>query len=105
MVNFWLKLLAVLVIWKNNTTYFTAKIQTDSDPGNSSDCIVVTLDYDNGCEVEHPMEQCCLHNDIDQSLKENYDTMISVVSLTCGDALFQGICNYLQTVEDAEFLK
>jgi hypothetical protein len=67
--------------------------------------MVVTLDNDNGCEVELPMKRCFLHNDIDQSLKENYDTMISVVSLTCGDVLFQGICNYLQIVEDAEFLK
>jgi hypothetical protein len=67
--------------------------------------MVVTLDNDNGCEVEQPTKRCCLYSDIDQSLKENYDTVISVVSLTCGDALFQGICNYLQIVEDAEFLK
>jgi hypothetical protein len=52
-----------------------------------------------------PTKRCCLHNDIDQPLKENYDTTISVVSLTYDDALFQEICNYLQTVEDAEFLK
>jgi hypothetical protein len=32
-------------------------------------------------------------------------TVISVVDLTCGDALFQGICNYLQTIEDADFLQ
>jgi hypothetical protein len=60
--------------------------------------MVVTLDNGNGCEVEQPTKLCCLHNDIEQSLKENYDIVISVISLSCGDAFFQGICNYLQTV-------
>jgi hypothetical protein len=45
------------------------------------------------------------HKDIAHSIKENYDTVINIVGLTCGDALFQGICNYIQTIEDAEFLK
>jgi hypothetical protein len=31
--------------------------------------------------------------------------VIGVMGLTCPDTLFEGICNYLQTIEDDELLK
>jgi hypothetical protein len=37
------------------------------------------------------------NNDSEQSLKQNYET---VIGLTFPDVLFEGSCNYLQTIED-----
>jgi hypothetical protein len=52
--------------------------------GNSDDCMLVT------------------DNNSNQSLKQNYETVIGVIGLTCPDALFKGICNYLQMIKDDE---
>jgi hypothetical protein len=41
-------------------------------------------------------------NNSNQSLKQNYETVIGVIGLTCPDALFKGICNYLQMIKDDE---
>jgi hypothetical protein len=66
--------------------------------------MVVTPNNDDGCDVYRPVKQSRSHKDIDHSIEENYDTVISVGCLMWGDVLFQGICNYLQTNEDADFL-
>jgi hypothetical protein len=65
--------------------------------------MLVTDNNDDGCEVEHIVKRYRPNNDSDQSLKWNYTTLISVISLTCSDALFEGIYNYLQTIKDYEF--
>jgi len=80
-------------------------MQEETDSGNPSDCMVTTPVEENGCEVEKPAKRSRSLQETDHSLQENYDTVVSVVALTCSDALFQGICNYLQLVEDAELLK
>jgi hypothetical protein len=104
MVKFQLKLAAVMVLWKNNIADFNTKMQANSDPGNPSNCMVVTPNNDDGFDVYRPVKRSRSHKDIDHSIEETYDTVISVVGLTCCDALFQGIYNYLQTIEDADFL-
>jgi hypothetical protein len=65
--------------------------------------MLVTDNNDDRCEVEHIVKRYRPNNDSDQSLKWNYTTLISVISLTCSDALFEGIYNYLQTIKDYEF--
>jgi hypothetical protein len=67
--------------------------------------MLVTNNNDDGCEVEHIVKRCRPNNDSDQPLKQNYITLIGVISLTCPDALFEGICNYLQMIKDDEFFK
>jgi hypothetical protein len=104
-VKFRLKLAAVMVLWKNNIADFSMKMQANSDPGNPSDWMVVTLNNDDGCDVYQRVKRSRSHKDIDHSIEENYDIVISVVGLRCGDALFQGSCNYLQTIEDVDFLQ
>jgi hypothetical protein len=42
------------------------------------------------------------NNDSDESLKQNYATLIGFISLMFPDALFEGICNYLQMIKDDE---
>jgi hypothetical protein len=44
------------------------------------------------------------NNDSDEALKQNYATLIGVISLTCPDALFEGICKYLQMIKDDNLL-
>jgi hypothetical protein len=50
-----------------------------------------------GCEVEHIVNRCRSIN--------NYASLIGVISLTCPDALFEGIYNYLQMIKDYKLLK
>jgi hypothetical protein len=80
-------------------------VKKNSDPENPDDCMLVIDNNDNGCEVEQLAKRCRLSNNSDQSLKQNYETVIGVMGLTCPDTLFEGICNYLQTIEDDELLK
>jgi hypothetical protein len=53
MVQFQFKLAAVLLLWKNNIVDFTVNVQEISDPGHPEDCMLVTDNNDDGCEVEH----------------------------------------------------
>jgi hypothetical protein len=48
---------------------------------------------------------CRSNNDSDQPLKQNYATLIGVISLTCPGALFEGIYNYVQMIKDDELFK
>jgi hypothetical protein len=52
MVQFQLKLAAVLLLWKNNIAYFTVNVQENNDPEHPNDCMLVTDNNDEGCEVE-----------------------------------------------------
>jgi hypothetical protein len=67
--------------------------------------MLVTDNNDDGCEVEQIAKRCRSNNDSDAALKQNYTTLIGVISLTCPDTLFEGICNYLQMIKDDELLK
>jgi hypothetical protein len=67
--------------------------------------MLLTEDNFYGCEVEQIAQRCRSNNNSDEALKQNYTTLIGVISLTCPDALFEGICNYLQMIKDEEFLK
>jgi hypothetical protein len=96
---------AVLLLWKNNIADFTINVQENSDPGHPDDYMLVTDNNDDGCEVEQIAKRYRSNNDSDESLKQNYATLIGVISLTCPDALFEGICNYLQMIKDDELLK
>jgi hypothetical protein len=58
-----------------------------------------------GCEVEHIVNRCRSINNSDAALKQNYASLIGVISLTCPDALFEGIYNYLQMIKDYKLLK
>jgi hypothetical protein len=95
----------VLLLWKNNITDFTVNVQENSDTGHPDDCMLVTDNNDDGCEVEQIAKRCRSNNNFDQSLKCNYATLIGVINLTYSDSLFEGICNYLQTIKDEELLK
>jgi hypothetical protein len=95
----------VLLLWKNNIVDFTVNVQENSDPGHLDDCMLLTDNNDDGCEVEHIAMRCRPNNNSDQPLKQNYATLIGVISLTCSNALFEGIRNYLQMTKDDEFLK
>jgi hypothetical protein len=81
-------------------------VQENIDLGHPSpdDCMLLTEDNFDGCEVEQIVNRCRWHNDSDEVLKQNYATLIGVISLTCPDALFEGICNYLQKIKDDELL-
>jgi hypothetical protein len=105
MMQFQLKFAALLLLWKNNIPDFTVNVQENSDPRHPDDYMLVTDNNNDGCEVEQIGKRCRPINDSDQSLKRNYATHIGVISLTCSDALFEGICNYLQTIKDVELLK
>jgi hypothetical protein len=83
----------VLLLWKNNIADFSVNVQENSDTENPSNCILVTDNNDNGCEVVHLAKKYRSNNDSDQSLKQNYETMIGVIGLTSPDALFEEICN------------
>jgi hypothetical protein len=67
--------------------------------------MLVTNNNDDGCEIEHIAKRCSSNNDSDEPLKRNYTTLIGVITLTCPDALFDGIYNYLQTIKDDGFVK
>jgi hypothetical protein len=67
--------------------------------------MLVTDNNDDGCEVEQIAKRSRLNNDSDESLTQNYATLIGIISLMCPDALFEGICNYLQMMKDDELLK
>jgi hypothetical protein len=67
--------------------------------------MLVTDNNDDGCEIEQIVKRSRSNNDSDESLKQNYATLIGVISLTCLDALFEEICNYLQMIKDDELLK
>jgi hypothetical protein len=105
MVQFRFKLTAVLLLWKNNIADFTIIVHENSDPGHPDDCMLDTDNNDDGCEVEQIAKRCWSNNDSNEALKQNYSTLIGVISLTCPDALFEGICNYPQMVKDDELLK
>jgi hypothetical protein len=105
MVQFRFKLAAVLLLWKNNIADFTINVQEISDPGYLEDCMLVTYNNNDRCKVEHIVKSCRLNNDSDEEVSQNYAMLTGVISLTCPGALFDGICNYLQTINDDEFVK
>jgi hypothetical protein len=67
--------------------------------------MLVTDNNDDGCKVEQIAKRSRSNNDSDESLTQNYATLIGIISLMCPDALFEGICNYLQMMKDDELLK
>jgi hypothetical protein len=67
--------------------------------------MLVTDNNNDGCEVEHIVKRYRSNNDSDEEVSQNYTTLIGVISLTCSDALFDGICIYLQMINDDEFVK
>jgi hypothetical protein len=67
--------------------------------------MLLTEDNFDGCKVEQIAKRCRSNNDSDDALKQNYATLIGAISLTCPDALFEGICNYRQMIKDDELLK
>jgi hypothetical protein len=80
-------------------------VQEISDPRHPEDCMLVTDNNDDGCEVEHVVKRCRSNNNSDKEVSQNYATLIGIISLMCLDALFDGICNYLQMINDDEFVK
>jgi hypothetical protein len=104
MVQFQFKLAAVLLLWKNNIADFAVNVHEISDLGHPDpdDCMLLTENNDDGCNVEQNAKRCRSNNDSDEALKQNYATLIDVISLTCLHALFEGICNYLQMIKDDE---
>jgi hypothetical protein len=80
-------------------------VHENSDPGHPDDCMLITDNNDDGCKVEQIAKRCRSNNDFDEILKQNYVTLIGVISLTWPDALFEGICSYLQMIKDDELLK
>jgi hypothetical protein len=96
---------AMLLLWKNNIVDFSVNVQEIIDLGNQGDCLLVTNNNDNECEVEQLAKRCWSNNDSDKSIKRNYETAIGVIGLMCPDTLFEGIYNYLRTIEDDELLK
>jgi hypothetical protein len=88
MLQFRLKLAAVLLLLKNNIANFTVNVQENSDPINLDVCMLVTDNNNDGCEVEQLVKTCRSNNDSDQLLKQNYEIVIGVIILMCLDALF-----------------
>jgi hypothetical protein len=88
MLQFRLKLTAVLLLLKNNIANFTVNVQENSDPINLDVCMLVTDNNNDGCEVEQLVKTCRSKNDSDQLLKQNYEIVIGVIILMCLDALF-----------------
>jgi hypothetical protein len=95
----------VLLLWKNNIANFTVNVQENSDFGHLDNCMLVTDNNDDRCELEQIVNRCRSNNDSNESLKQNYTTLIGGISLMCPDALFEGIYNYLQMIKDDELLK
>jgi hypothetical protein len=95
-----------MLLWKNNIADFTVNMQENIDPGHPDldDCMLFTKDNFDGWEVEHIVNRYRSNNDSDEALKQNYATLIGVISLTCPDALFEGICKYLQMIKDDNLL-
>jgi hypothetical protein len=60
----------VLLLWKNNITNFSVNVQKNSDPRNMDDCMLVTDNNINECEVEQLAKRYRSNNDSDQSLKQ-----------------------------------
>jgi hypothetical protein len=98
---------AVLLLWKNNITDFIVNVQESVDLGHPdpNDYLLLTEGNFDGCEVEHIVNIWRSINDSDEALKQNYAILIGVIGLTCPDALFEGIYNYLQMIKDDELLK
>jgi hypothetical protein len=94
-----------LLVWKNNIADFTVNVQEISDLGHPEDCILVTDNNDDGCEFEHIVKRCRSNNNSNEEVSQNYATLIGVINLTCPDTLFDGIYNYLQTINIDEFMK
>jgi hypothetical protein len=90
---------------KKQYSRFYCQCVENSDLGHPDDCMLVTDNNDDGCEIEQIVKRSRSNNDSDESLKQNYATLIGVISLTCLDALFEEICNYLQMIKDDELLK
>jgi hypothetical protein len=80
-------------------------VQDNSDPVHLDNYMLVTDNNDDGCGVEQIAKRCRSNNDSNEALKQIYATLIGVISLTCPNALFEGICNYLQMIKDDELLK
>jgi hypothetical protein len=59
----------VLLLWKNNIADFTINVHENSDPIYLDDCMLVTDNNDDGCEVEQIVKRCRLNNDYDDALK------------------------------------
>jgi hypothetical protein len=59
----------VLLLWKNNIADFTINVHENSDPIYPKDCMLVTDNNDDGCEVEQIVKRCRLNNDYDDALK------------------------------------
>jgi hypothetical protein len=59
----------VLLLWKNNIADFTINVHENSDPIYPDDCMLVTDNNDDGCEVEQIVKRCRLNNDYDDALK------------------------------------
>jgi hypothetical protein len=78
-----------------NIVDFTVNVHENSDPGHRDDCMLDTDNNNDGCKVEQIAKRYRSNNDSDEALKQNYATLIGVMSITCHDALFEGICNYL----------
>jgi hypothetical protein len=97
----------VLLLWKNSTAELSANVQENIDYGHPDpdDRMLLTEDNFDGCEVEQIVNRCRSNNDSDDALKQNYATLIGVIYSTCPNALFEGICNYLQMIKDDELLK
>jgi hypothetical protein len=90
---------------KNNIANFTVNVHENSDPRHPDDCVLDTDNNDDGCEVVQIVKRCRLNNDSEEALKQNYATLIGLISLTCLDALLEGICKYLQMIKDDKLLK
>jgi hypothetical protein len=90
---------------KKQYSRFYCQCAENSDLGHPDDCMLVTDNNDDGCEIEQIVKRSRSNNDSDESLKQNYTTLIGVINLTCLDALFEEICNYLQMIKDDELLK
>jgi hypothetical protein len=67
--------------------------------------MLLSENNDDRCKVEQTVKICTSNNELDEALKQNYETIIGVISLTCPDALFEGIYSYLQMIKDEELLK
>jgi hypothetical protein len=69
--------------YEKNIADFTVNVHKNSDPGHPDDYILDTNNNDDGCEVEQITKRCRSNNDSNESLKQNYTTVIGVISLTC----------------------
>jgi hypothetical protein len=72
----------VLLLWKNQIADYTINVHENNDLGHPDDCMLDTNNNDDGCEVEQIAKRCRSNNDSDEALKQNYATLIGVISLT-----------------------